>query len=580
MSEVHGSIAIPEADASIPATTTEELDTAVADLRDNAKRWVDTSLAERIAMLEQAIRDSLDAAPAWALAEAVLRQINRDSPHMGEPWLAGPYATLHNLRRLRDTLRDIQQSGRPQPPGIRVRDNGQVVVDAFPLDWTDQVSLPGFKGEIRVQPGVNRAQVEARMGRVYRGDIGDGSVGLVLGAGNNSSIPAMDALYKLFAENQVVLIKMNPVNEVVGPHIAQAFRVFIDAGVLRIVYGGIDVGVACCQHEGVDAIHMTGSDKTFDAIVYGTGDEGAKRKAAGQPINTRPITAELGNVTPVIVVPGPWSDADIAHHAEYLASMLVNNAGFNCIAARTIITHASWNRRGPLLDAIRDQLRAAEERVPYYPGARDRWQAFIDEHPEAEAYGQFGPDKVPFTFIPNLDPSNTEDICFRTEAFCGVFSEVGLDAPRSVPDFLDQAVAFANDTVWGSLSASIIIHPRSLEDPATAAALERAIDNLRYGSVVVNHWSAIPYGVVSLPWGPYPGATNEDIQSGRGVVHNTFLVEDVEKCVLRGPFRPPLKPLLFHSHRTLGKLAPLLCEWEATQDLKLLPRMMYHVVRA
>ena len=577
-----GTIAIPEGQHELPASTREEVDAAVGELRDHTKAWVDTPVAERIAMLEQAIDDTLAAAPAWALASAVHKGINRDSPHMGEDWISGPYATIRNLRLLAETLEDIQATGRPQPPGIRTRPDGQVAVDVYPTGWKDQLALPGFHGEVRIEPGVDRAEVEARMGRVYRedADAQSGGVALVLGAGNVSSIPPMDVLTKLFAENRVCLLKMNPVNEYVGPHLQAAFQVFVDAGVLRLVYGGGDIGAYCSQHDGVDEIHITGSDKTHDVIVYGPGEEGERRKAADEPVNTRPITSELGNVSPVIVVPGPWSDRDLAYHGEYVASMLVNNGGFNCIAARVIVTHAAWNRRNDLLDAIRASLQQAEARVPYYPGARDRWQAFVDAHPEAEAYGAAGPQQVPFTLIPDVDETSTDDIAFTTEAFCGVFSEVGLDAPRSVPDYLEQAVDFANETLWGTLSASILVHPQSMKDPAIAAAVERAIDRLEYGSVVVNHWSALPYGTVSMPWGAYPGATNQDIQSGRGVVHNTYLLEDVQKAVLRGPFRQPVKPLLFHSSRTLAQLGPLLCEWEATGDPKLLPRMVWHMMRA
>ncbi len=47
-----------------------------------------------------------------------------------------------------------------------------------------------------------------------------------------------------------------------------AFRALIDAGYLRIVYGGAEEGAYLCNHPGVDEIHITGSDKTFDAIVW------------------------------------------------------------------------------------------------------------------------------------------------------------------------------------------------------------------------------------------------------------------------------------------------------------------------
>jgi hypothetical protein len=178
---------------------------------------------------------------------------------------------------------------------------------------------------------------------------------------------------------------------------------------------------------------------------------------------------------------------------------------------------------------------------------------------------------IPFTFIPGLDASHGDDIAFTTEAFCGVFGEVALDAPRSVPDFLDAAVTFCNEQLWGTLSASILVHPRTLNDPASRAALDRAVAQLRYGSVVINHWSAAPYAMVSPPWGAAPGSTPTDIQSGLGTVHNTYLLEDVAKTVVRGPFRSAVKPPWFHTHRTLNRLLPRLAPFLVDRDLRRLP---------
>ena len=94
----------------------------------------------------------------------------------------------------------------------------------------------------------------------------------------------------------------------------------------------------------IDEVHITGSDKTYDAVVFGTGPEGARRKAADQPVLNKPVTAELGNVSPVIVVPGRWSIAELLYQAEHVATMLVNNAGFNCVSARLVVTHDAWPR--------------------------------------------------------------------------------------------------------------------------------------------------------------------------------------------------------------------------------------------
>ena len=152
-------------------------------------------------------------------------------------------------------------------------------------------------------------------------------------------------------EGEVVVLKMNPVNEYLGPFMDEAFRELVRLGYFRVVYGGAKEGDYLCTHELVGSIHITGSDKTFDAIVWGTGAEAAGRKRRGEPRNDKPISSELGNVSPIIVVPGPWTDEEIEFQATNIASSLTNNAGFNCNATRVIVTQSSWAKRGKFIDA-------------------------------------------------------------------------------------------------------------------------------------------------------------------------------------------------------------------------------------
>ena len=115
--------------------------------------------------------------------------------------------------------------------------------------------------------------------------------------------------------------------------------------------------------------------------------------------------------------------------------------------------------------------------------------------------------------------------------------ETSIDAPDAAA-FLDRATAFANEALWGSLNATVIVDPRSAREPSVAAALDRAIAGLRYGTVSLNHWSAIGYGLGITPWGAFPGPTRQDIQSGTGFVHNPLMFSRVEKTVVRAPSGP------------------------------------------
>ena len=172
-----------------------------------------------------------------------------------------------------------------------------------------------------MEPDVTIEELSRTQATAYQNKQPTGKVALVLGAGNVASISPMDILYKIFVEDQVVLFKANPVNAYLGPLIEEGFQALIEQGYLRIVYGGATEGSYLCQHPGIDEIHITGSDKTFDAIVFGHGPAGAARKAARQPLPNKRVTAELGNVSPLIVVP-VWSASDIAYQAETSGMML------------------------------------------------------------------------------------------------------------------------------------------------------------------------------------------------------------------------------------------------------------------
>ena len=82
----------------------------------------------------------------------------------------------------------------------------------------------------------------------------------------------LDILHKLFAEDEVVLVKMNPVNDYLGPMLARAFSPLVDLGVLDFVYGGREVGEYLTKHDLVNTLHLTGSEATYNAIVWGAPD--------------------------------------------------------------------------------------------------------------------------------------------------------------------------------------------------------------------------------------------------------------------------------------------------------------------
>ena len=564
----HGIPRHSEARSAMPPTPRAQLDAAVGELDARRREWCRVAPADRVAILDGLLADFLAVSDAWVGLSLLHKGLEPREPASAEEWIAGPFCVLRNIRLLRDAVADLAAGVAPAIPGpVWTLPDRRVAAGVFPAGIWDRLFYSGVTAEVWMQPGVTPDQVPATQAVAYRDGGAEGQVALVLGAGNVSSIGPLDALYKLFVENHVVLYKAHPVNDYLGPLMELGFRRLVERGVLRIVYGGADEGAYLCTHPGVGEIHITGSDKTYEAIVFGAGPQGERRRAEGKPVLSKRVTAELGNVSPVIVVPGPWSASDVRYQAANIVSMLANNAGFNCNATRVIVQHAGWPRRSALLDAVRKLLARVPARRAFYPGSPASDAAFRAAHPDAESFGTGGDGALPWTLIAGLDAADADDICFHTEAFCGLFSETALEA-ESVAGYLERAVRFCNETLWGTLSATILVHPKSLAEPGVREAVERAIADLRYGGVSVNHWAAINYALGITTWGAYPGHGSDDIQSGTGVVHNTLMFSRPEKSVVRAPFRVWPLPPWFVTNRTAAKLGPKLARFEAGPSLR------------
>lgn len=569
-----GSFIYPAAVGRRPASTVAEMDAAVRLLQEHKDEWTGKPILTKVGYLDTLIQDFAAVSAEWAEQVTAAQRIAGDDHAIGTEWMQGPYTTLRNLRCLRQSLLEIQSAGLPRIPGrVTRRPNGQVCAQVFPQTFYDKVLFNGYRAEVWMDESVTPENLPQTQALAYH-TTSQGKVSLVLGAGNLSGIPATDALDRLFVQNRVVALKMNPVNDYLGPVFERGFRCLIEAGYLQILYGGADEGAYLCQHTGVDDIFVTGSDKTFDTIVFGPGEAGARRKRTKQRLLDKPVSGELGSVTPAIIVPGLWSHEDLEYQAENLASWLISNAGSACNTPRVIILHAEWPQREAFLDALRRVYSQTPLRSAFYPGSQQRYQAFLDAHPKAEPIGIPAEGELPWTLIPDVSSENGDDICFTAESFCSVAAVTPISAP-GVPEYLERAVAFANQTLWGTLAAGIFVHPASMKDPQTKAAVERAIGDLRFGTVGVNCAAGLSWVMMTTPWGAFPGSDVFSIQSGNDFVHNTLMFSKPQKTVLYARFRETPKPIAFPSRaRVIRAIGPLLVDLVAKPNLWKLPRIL------
>ncbi|MEO6057773.1 MAG: aldehyde dehydrogenase [Gemmatimonadales bacterium] len=526
----------------------------IARLRDRSTAFARLSLGDRIALARGMQAGFLRVAKDSVAAACAAKGIRPGTPQEGEEWATGPWCVVRQLRLVIESLDAIERTGTtPVGPLGRTAD-GRLTVRVFPAGRVDAVLFSGITAEVHLETGWEEGRLHDARAGFYRRPHHDGRVALVLGAGNLAGIAPMDVVTKMFNEGMVCLLKLNPVNDYLGPFIEDAFGEVVRRGFLAVAYGGAEEGAYLAHHEDIQEVHLTGSEATYEALVWGPpGPERESRKARHAPLLHKPVTAELGNVSPVLIVPGPYTDRELAFQAESIAGSITHNASFNCNAGKVLISPTGWSSRQALLEALERSLAGAPLRNAYYPGAEQRWAALTQGRSHLKVIGQAEPGQLPWSLVTGVDAGSPAESAFGAEPFCPVFLETAVGSSDPI-DYLDRAVEFANNRLWGNLSATIVVHPKTMKDPGLSAAVEQAIARMKFGAVAVNSWSGFIFVYASPPWGAHPSSTATDIQSGTGWVHNTSMLEGVEKVVLRHPLTIVPKPASFPSHRTAHTL--------------------------
>lgn len=552
-------------------------DSALATLEQHKQEWVATTVAERIALLAQIKECLMPVALAWAEGAARQKGLSADAPLAGEEWVSGPYAVMAYCNAMMQTLANV--TGKQHLAGVPLRElpNGQLAARVLPHTIWDYLLLSGVSAEVWMQPGVTRANLlENSAGSYQNASLHPAKVALVLGAGNIASIAPLDCLHKLFVENQVPLLKMNPINEYLTEYLEPALAPLISRGFLRIVRGDAKAGAYLCNHALVETIHITGSGAAHDSIVWGAGTEGADNKRAGTPKNTRPITSELGGVGPTIVVPGPWTAADMAFQAEHVATQKLHNSGFNCIACQVLILPKSWALKSIFMKKVQSAIAASAPRPLYYPGAAARLGEFAQKTMKAASTSL--PSSANQCLIAPFDAADTSASAGNSsaenfEVFAPALSVTELPGDTAEA-YLIGAIAYANEHLAGTLGANILIHPKTMAQIGRKR-FEEIITELRYGCIAINAWTGLGFLLAPATWGAFPGHTLGDVQSGIGVVHNTLLFDRPERTVVEAPFKPFPRNLLSGGLTMLPRPPWFITNRRAQVLGKLLTRFQY-----
>ena len=530
-----------------------DIDRNISKLRVNSAEFLNLEESNLITMLEQTIVNINTIAYYWASLSSEKKGILSKSKE-GEEWIGGPFACIYAIQYFIETIQNKDDLD------ISKYDDSNNSYKVFPTKNIEKLLFPFLEGEIRFGKNLNFDQINTYRGFANRFEKNEPKITLILGAGNVSSIPVLDALFHMIAYKSVIYLKLNPVNDYLLPIFNQVFDPFISRGFMIITEGDMEASKYLTQHDGFQQTHLTGSNYTYENIVYGKTLSEKERSLKTYPkVNKKPITSELGNVTPIIVHPGNWSRSEIKHQARKIVTAKLNNSGFNCIAAQVVVLPKGWKHTQQLKNYIKYYLNKIGDTTSYYPGANENLKDLID----TDNYEQVNELTCSTPFLVaelDLEKEYGNKEVWSTALY---FKEITYS---SYENFSKKAIDYVNNDLWGNLGATVLI--KNYKKKKNKAILKIYVDQLKYGTVAINEWSALGFVIPTLPWGGYPGNKDNDIQSGQGYVHNSYLFESPQKGIVYSKFRlsPLIDPPWFVSNKKAHRIFKHLTSYQATKS--------------
>lgn len=455
-----------------------------------------TAAAGCLAALRRTVAEHAD---AWVDASLRAKGWAAVSHARAEEWASGPLPVARWLAQL------ALAPPRAAAPGAVLR--------ARSLSRTDAVLLAGHRAAIHVDaPAAHEAPVDPAP---------RGGTCLVLGAGNVTATPLLDALEQVFVHGRAVVLKPSPLHAPLQPVFESVLAPLLAADALEIAAGDAAAGRALAQRADVTAIHLTGSAATWSAL------------RADASLRGKHLTAEVGCSTPALVLPGPWSRGELAAAAGQLAAHVATNGGATCAAPRVLLTAAGWPQRAELVAALERAFAALPARAPFHPSAREHWQVAAGEPAPAGA--------LPPRFVAGQRGEHALALCGE-EWFAPVLREFALPVDE-LAAFAHEALAFVAAHCFGRLSAYVFAPRAVLRE--RAPAVDALVAALPHGTIAINTWTGLAYGLGTTPWG-VPAAS--PAACGSGFARN-LTGAAVRRVVVRAPLQPIVPPPWLPQHR-------------------------------
>lgn len=274
--------------------------------------------AASAAQVDDAVAAARKALPAWKAQDVAVRA----------GYLRG-FAEQLGLRREELIALQMRNNGKPRHEAEIDLDDA-VATFAYYAELIEQqaqkdpnvaLAAPGFSARTRLEPV--------------------GVVGLIV----PWNFPLVTSAWKLapaLAAGCTVVLKPSEITPLIEQSYGQIADVLgLPAGVLNIVVGKAETGIALSNHNGLDKLSFTGSNTVGSQVM---------RSASAQ---CRPVTLELGGKSAIVV----FDDCDLDQAVEWIVAGICWNAGQMCSATSRLLIQDG------IADALLAKLQVALEQL-------------------------------------------------------------------------------------------------------------------------------------------------------------------------------------------------------------------------